>query len=903
MFTVIDGSLTNNAEAPQVANKDMTEATNRAVAAIAAILRKKASQSKLTEEPEPSPVNAGPPAKAGKAAIQSPETQQVVEEDVPTTSVTAPEPNAPAKCSICGESPVHVRTKCPTIKSGIRSMRKRVAELQAETSENNKEERQNLISELQTYIDKKTRQPRTSEVAKSVPPPEPANADADEENQEAPDNVLADPAATFATQLAEKINSTSVPEPPTITKPTATPAEVQSATSNSSESESPEPKSPPAKSIAAAQSPLSRPSLQPSAASQPSTSRKSASLPRISDVFKVPEIISSGPLRPDFLGLGDVSSFTDRDLEAIIRGPRMSVKDVPESDSDTTEDESEEPENNLEEDDVSESKAQRSAGRVEYPSSSDEGDENEAASPGISASPAPGAEHALPAQERSLAPDPENLTTGEMSFQDVDANGSSPEIDGTGNLAANDAVEADLAPLRPEASPPPEVAQPSAEADADSDTAVASPVEGRHEQKAEIEERRAVPRPRAAEESVPDPIEPSEPLLPASQPEPIASDDEPPMQSTPRVQMSLRTRRQRGKPEPEIPSNEAESGQATSSGDKPAGSVEAPKSTRKGRGLVKLTELPVPPNPSIRIIRPAPAPKTRRQAAQDDQDESHDAEIQQEASTTRTTRSAAAKAAGKTPAKAPAKASKTPARTTTKASSQASAKPQSKAAAANGIGNTRTRSKNAVTVADPKQPSQGSNSTSTQTQDTVASWAVLQENGHSQAETESPPMVDELLPSPEIDSTGRGPKGQKTVPVEEPLPEPLFVPADSQQSFPYSQYPDLLHRKEATASPNESDDEEEVAAAIQTQKPVASRRQSSMFRGLSEIASQPTLFAARLSQQFNKVVKEPVENLYGRSGQDSSESSSDSDSDAEKKAATSHIPASRRAGASIAKKK
>lgn len=900
-IVTIDNSLADDVQNPEVSKIDMKEATRLAVAAI---LSRKSAQAKTTDQPEALTVVAQAVPSILHPVAQNTNIQPQADESAQVLGTTAQEKLEPApKCPICGDSPSHVRAKCPTIRAGIRMMRKRIAELQAEMSEDQEEERLKLISELQTYIDKRTKKPRTKEAAKLVSPPEPVPAAANKEVQETSGDITADPKAMPAAQPTANLKSSSARQPSANAKSTTTskpqPTRLTSATQSPANL-----KSPPAIPPPVARSPLSQPSIRPPIPSQTSTSQKAPDVSQASDTFQAPVIISAGPLRPDFLGLGDVASYTDKDLEAIIRGPRMSVKDVPESD--TEEEESEqEPEAALEEDDGLETKAQRNASRVEYPTSSDEDDED-ASEEGPAASAIPKLETSSTStprsvQERTSSSSTEEMQVGDMSFRDVEANGSSRELDRTGNLAANDAVEADLTPLNPQGPEPSQPPQHGIELEADSDTVVASQTEGRveeQEQEASIEKNPTAASP--AEQSGLDPIEPSEHPPSSSQPEPIASDDDHPMQSTPKAQVSLRTRRQRGKAEPNGQSIEAQFTQPTPF-DNTADAGEGPKSTKKGRSLVKISELPIPLNPSVRVIRPAPTPKTRRQAAQESQQERYDTDKVSEESNTRTTRSATAAKAAAT--KTPAKASKTPAKATTKTSAQTSTKSQSKTAATNGVSNTRTRSRT-VTAADPdpEQPSQSSNTPPPESQGTVASWAVLQESGPSQTDIETPPIVDELLPSPVIVSTdGQGQKGQTAVAAEQSLPEPLFVPADSQQSFPYSQYPDLLHHKQATASPNESDDEEEVAAAVG--RPRVSGRKNSMFRGLSEIASQPTLFVSRLSQQFTKAVKEPVENLYGRSGQDSEESDSGSDSEAEKKATASHIPASRRAGVSVAKKK
>lgn len=128
--------------------------------------------------------------------------------------------------------------------------------------------------------------------------------------------------------------------------------------------------------------------------------------------------------------------------------------------------------------------------------------------------------------------------------------------------------------------------------------------------------------------------------------------------------------------------------------------------------------------------------------------------------------------------------------------------------------------------------------------------------------------------------------------------DPLFLHSESQQSFPYSQYPNLRH-------PDSEDEEDEVQASVV--KPQTTTNSSAkLFRPLTEIASQPTLFTPTIPLARIIRTKEEVTNLYGRSNKDeeeSEDSDSESESDAGTKAQTSHIPLSRRAGAIPSKKR
>lgn len=168
----------------------------------------------------------------------------------------------------------------------------------------------------------------------------------------------------------------------------------------------------------------------------------------------------------------------------------------------------------------------------------------------------------------------------------------------------------------------------------------------------------------------------------------------------------------------------------------------------------------------------------------------------------------------------------------------------------------------------------------------LASWAVLE--GNSQCEISG--MIDELRSSPDAPHfPPSAPKSASSVVngVHEE-PDPLFLQSESQQSFPYSQYPSFLQEP-----PGSEDEEDEVEASV-----VKSRASSSKFRSLTEIASQPTLFTPTLRLTQNINTKEEVMNMYGRAskvseGEESEDSESESEADAK---VSSHIPMSRRAG-------
>jgi hypothetical protein len=161
----------------------------------------------------------------------------------------------------------------------------------------------------------------------------------------------------------------------------------------------------------------------------------------------------------------------------------------------------------------------------------------------------------------------------------------------------------------------------------------------------------------------------------------------------------------------------------------------------------------------------------------------------------------------------------------------------------------------------------------------LASWDVLE--GNSLGES----LVDEIRYSSDtqIPAVVNGASNGL---------DPLFLHSESQQSFPYSQYPNAQHEP-----PDTEDEEDEVQAFVV--KPRASTKSSSKFRSLTEIASQPTLFTPTMHLTPNNSAKEEVSNLYGRSNKDDEEeesSDSDTESESDAKARKSHIPMSRRAG-------
>ena len=198
---------------------------------------------------------------------------------------------------------------------------------------------------------------------------------------------------------------------------------------------------------------------------------------------------------------------------------------------------------------------------------------------------------------------------------------------------------------------------------------------------------------------------------------------------------------------------------------------------------------------------------------------------------------------------------------------------------------SKTRAKTPAKVPIPS-------TTNRNAEQSLASWAVL--TGNSLAENGSFSMVDELRYSPDTQT----PVSPAVNGVSNEL-DPLFLHSETQQSFPYSQYPNVLQE-----SPNSEDEEDEDEVQAFVVKPQTStKKSSSKFRSLTEIASQPTLFTPTMHLSQNNGTKEEVMNLYGR-GNKGQEESSDSDTESESDAGAktqSHIPKSRRAGTLISR--
>ncbi|KAF7376262.1 Carbamoyl-phosphate synthase arginine-specific small chain [Mycena sanguinolenta] len=152
-------------------------------------------------------------------------------------------------------------------------------------------------------------------------------------------------------------------------------------------------------------------------------------------------------------------------------------------------------------------------------------------------------------------------------------------------------------------------------------------------------------------------------------------------------------------------------------------------------------------------------------------------------------------------------------------------------------------------------------------------WTVLKPNSPNEEES----LRDELRSSSEA---------------------PLFLPAESQVPFPYSQWnnaPEVCPGSPKESLKDSEDEEEEVAASMNlSQRPV----NGSTYRRLTDIASQPSLFSkTETLPAFRPAslpsAKDKRDQLYGKLPQEYDDSTDSDDSAAD---APSHIPKSRRAG-------
>lgn len=603
--------------------------------------------------------------------------------------------------------------------------------------------------------------------------------------------------------------------------------------------------------------------------------------------------------------LGSVS-FTDLDLEAIIRGPRVSLTAANIPSTDTSEDEEE----------LDESKAEglledeEVAVKVKYPrkrlssesSDEDEDEEDESNKPVDT----PRESFSPPlinttACEPRRSPPSESSDNGDRSFMDVDGQGESVEVDKTGDAAFSEALADDTAVFEVAIDNRPSGAQTSEphQTDDDSDTEVAS-------QKNEGDS--AVPVPNETTGNARnDSIEPAETLESPEAPHSpiIGSSQIPPLQSTPKLSQSMRTRARQllakssaySGPPPMTKAMKLLSSIHEGNGPSPQGNEDSV--ARRTRTATKsLSQLPIPAI-TARMIKPNLATKSHPQA-QEEEEEEEDGESP--AAVPNPSQSLVL--TGKTPAKPSSKApvttkarAKTPAKAPPKTAAKDS-KPANKASArgrgkANDVNREEANNFDADTnVEDSLVPEQASLNT----------WEVLNDSS-SQVGDITMMMEDELQSSPSTRTpfpkfaNGQSTKESKHDPSSQEdngpstTKEPLFILTESQPGFPYSQWA-TGHGPE---SANDSEDEEEVAAVVKPQ--LARQMASHSFRRLTDITASQQLFQAPIAMQPSQLAssKKTSNDPYGRKGKESESEESDTESDSDEDTPT-HIPKERRAG-------
>jgi len=210
----------------------------------------------------------------------------------------------------------------------------------------------------------------------------------------------------------------------------------------------------------------------------------------------------------------------------------------------------------------------------------------------------------------------------------------------------------------------------------------------------------------------------------------------------------------------------------------------------------------------------------------------------------------------------------------------------------------------------------------------LGAWEIMR-SGTSVGHTQSDVMIDELQSDPDTilpvpfplkpqsqhksASPGRKqsfsePKADHNTEVREVTDNnPLFIQSESQTAFPHSQFQSQLpDPRESTSSGSE----EEVRETIIKKHPVK-QRHPAQYRPLSDIAGEASkLFTPKVLRQsiglratdrVPKQRKERLSQMYGKMGMENIDDGSDDDSGkgSESDAEISHIPKSRKAGARL----
>jgi hypothetical protein len=603
--------------------------------------------------------------------------------------------------------------------------------------------------------------------------------------------------------------------------------------------------------------------------------------------------------------LGSVS-YTDLDLEAIIRGPRVSLTadNIPSTDTSEEELDESNTEGLLEDEEV--------AAKVKYPrkrlssESSDEDEDEEDESNKPVDTPRQSFSPLLvntTACEPRRSPPSGSSDNGDRSFMEVDGQGESVEVDNTVDTAFSEALADDTAVFKVANDNRPPDAQTSErhQTDDDSDTAVAS-------QKNEGDS--AVPVPiETTSNAGNDFTEPAE--IPESPEVPhspiIGSSQIPPLESTPKLSRSMRTRARQL-----LAKSGAYSGgspmtkamkllSSIHKGNSPSLQGNEDSVARRTRTATKsLSQVPIPAL-TARVIKPPLATRSHPQAQEEEEEEEEEEDGDSPAAVPNPSQSSVLH--GKTPAKPSSKASattkargKTPAKAPPKTAAKGSKAASKAGARGRGKANHVNREEaNAfdtdINGEDSHVPEQASLNT----------WEVLNDSS-SQVGDITMMMEDELQSSPSTQTpfpkftNGKSTKESEHDPASQDngpstTKEPLFILTESQPGFPYSQWA-TGHGPE---SANDSEDEEEVAAVVKPQ--LARQMASHSFRRLTDITASQQLFQAPITMQPSQLAssKNTPNDPYGRKGKESESEESDTGSDSDEDTPT-HIPKERRAG-------
>lgn len=685
-------------------------------------------------------------------------------------------------------------------------MRKRVAQLEKDTSGN--ETNQEIIAELQALIQKRSRKPRTINMTVST-----------EKNEKTTDNNAPTPVA----KSAEPVKQVDI---------NVAPAHVVDAVL---------PAPHPEVVLPTVRQQLPPSSQLPSSSQKPTQVLKKAPIEKVITLFNDASVFNPK----------DLSHFTEKDLENVIHGPKMSIDDVQSS----SEDEEQEEQEELVSDEDEEPKTKRlsqNTGQINYRSSSDDDKDpdSDIGSDSKSVSPSPRHSIEMDIQPNGMGTHSEDplLSSGsKLSFKEMNTRGSSQELDRSANNAVDDALASDLSPFH--------MALRGHRTGPDSDTVVAS--QGEEFAGSSLTKKTGY---LISDAPSLDPIEPSE--LPesghkeADQPEPIASDDDgPAFQSTPKPELVIRTRRQRNK----VNADKSDDLEEVPATQEDTQIVEERKSSRLTRSMKRITTLPIPPNPSVRDIKAGrtrttmPGVQNKGEGNVEDEDEESEPLME----TTKFAKPMSKVAAKNT--------TKLASKTTTPKGNKSSKQTTARATRSQATVTPKPKRSVKITPLEPIPDDAVGKKTISEVVDEsiVASppWAVLPEKGSSQ--------------NAMVNGFSR---------------DPLFLPSETQDSFSYSQHPSVIlgsQRSDGTQkpSPHDSEDEEEVLASVTKVK--------TRYRSLSQIASSQSFSTPRFQSRNAKV---PDLDLYGNKSrvEESEDTGSDSMSGSDDK--ISHIPASRRAG-------